>query len=463
MAFAKVRVPRTSQPQGLIPVAPEFAAGKNTLFFGDISRWSPVTNAVTGATPDGLALIGNGSNVGISSTTEVNGYPFTCVLRFNARDVSTNKILMTVGAITGGGHRLQLDVSAGTFRAIAVGSNVVSDTFPISSNKWYTVVYVGESSTNRRLYVDGQQVTTASTVSTFSDVWTKAGICVGFNAGYPNGTAWVNADVSLGYAVQAVLPNELSISVNPWQLFDPEERLIWIPDAVSMGGSATVTPIGQQVTGSVGSPTATGAATTAATGVGAASAVGTPTAIGGASVPATVSTAGVISASSVGTPTAIGASVTSANGVQAISVVGTPTAVAGSSIPATVTPAGVIAHASVGTPSANGASIAYAGGISAFAAVGSPTAIGGVSGQATALPSGVQAIGYVGVPTATAAVVVYASGVQAIGYVGMPIALGDPVAFTPSVYQAISPAQSYTVTSPAQSYTVTVQPQTYIA
>jgi hypothetical protein len=42
-------------------------------------------------------------------------------------------------------------------------------------------------------------------------------------------------------------------------------------------------------------------------------------------------------------------------------------------------------------------------------------------------------------------------------------ALGDLVEFTPSVYQAISPAQSYTVTSPAQSYTVTVQPKTYIA
>jgi hypothetical protein len=269
---------------------------------------------------------------------------------------------------------------------------------------------------------------------------------------------------------------------------------LWIPDAVSAGGSATVIPIGQQATGSVGSPTATGAATTAATGVGAASAVGTPTAISGTSIPATVSPAGVVSASSVGTPTATGSSVTIANGVQAISsvgtptangasiayvggisafsAVGTPTAIAGTSIPATALPAGVSAMASVGTPSANGASIAYAGGISAFAAVGAPTAIGGVSGQATALPAGVQAISYVGVPTATAAAVVYAYGVQAIGYVGMPIALGDPVAFTPSVYQAISPAQSYTVTSPvqsytaispAQSYTVTVQPQTYIA
>jgi hypothetical protein len=458
MAFVKVRVPRTSQPQELVGI--DQASGWTHAVLAGIK--SDTGGAVVPYSPTVLP-IGKANTVTLASAATFSlSIPKTSSwsILFSGELVSKNSSYPYFLGCTGAANAFAVALNHANFSDRAT---------------FYDGVAVKDSGVTMGL---GEYATIGLTFNAPSGTtrWYKNGVAFLTQTGIADvgGTAWQYAAASgegnttiqalLAFAQKALSPQEMLLATsNPWQLFEPEERLIWIPDAVSAGGGATVIPIGQQAIGSVGSPTATGAATTAATGISAASAVGTPTAIGGAAIPATVSPAGVISASSVGTPTATGASVTSANGVQAISVVGTPTAVAGSSIPATVTPAGVIAHASVGTPSANGASIAYAGGISAFAAVGSPTAIGGVSGQATALPSGVQAIGYVGVPTATAAVVVYASGVQAIGYVGMPIALGDPVAFTPSVYQAISPAQSYTVTSPAQSYTVTVQPQTYIA
>jgi hypothetical protein len=473
MAYIKVRVPRTSQPQDLVGIDLRhpliYGGSESVCLIGGIS-----TDAITGqplvvsgtdmasATPNGVGHFNNASgdlsptvsNYGGSiSVTYWAGYWYGSDLTnrylFGDYDGSSGTGLtpshgniggrwgyFNGGSVTDSGETLvnggyyvfvvTRDVASGALKVYKNGNLVITNAGVTANTSSFAVGSIGKNQTS----FDTRSSTLVS--------------------GRMRYRSWTPAEVA-------------SFSANPWQIFEPEERLIWIPDAVSAGGGATVIPIGQQATGSVGSPTATGAATTAATGVSAASAVGTPTAIAGASIPATVTPAGVIAHASIGSLIATGAAWTVAGGVQAASAVGSPTAIAGTSIPATALPAGVSALSAVGTPSSHGASIAYAGGISAFSAVGAPTAIGGVSGQATALPAGVQAISYVGVPTATSAAVVYAYGVQAIGYVGMPIALGDPVAFTPSVYQAISPAQSYTVTSPAQSYTVTVQPQIYIA
>jgi hypothetical protein len=508
MAFVKVRVPRTRQPQELVGID-----WSNPLTKGLVLARVPST--------DGATLYGSGKIyprvAGIAAVAPYVGGVNDITFSINGIPTIQGDRSFAVFASNFGhtdGYVTALWSGPDGYDSLLVGATQFSSIFDGNATNILTVA----QSENPKLFAarrSGNQATVwcdgAATSNTVTGTRTITPNLL--RAGRDGSSTNTQSVVYLFFGWRRYVTDAefAQINSNPWQIFEPEERLIWIPDAVSAGVGATVIPIGQQATGSVGSPTATGAATTAATGVSAASAIGTPTAIGGASIPATVSPAGVISASSVGTPIATGASITSANGVQAISAVGTPTAIAGTSIPATVTPAGVIAYASVGsliatgaawtvpvgvqatsavgtptavagtsipatalpagvyalasvgTPSANGASIAYAGGVSAFSAVGAPTAIGGVSGQATALPDGVQAISYVGMPTVTAAAVVYAYEVQAIGYVGMPIALGDPVAFTPSVYQAISPAQSYTAISPAQSYTVTVQPQTYIA
>jgi hypothetical protein len=488
MAFVKVRVPRTSQPQELVTVA-GLPAGSIVVIPSN-SAYPAIGGITRTPTQSGVSLTSSGTgdyiNLGIVKQAVVGAT--TWVFQVQA----TSAASVAAGTInTGTSYIEQFMLNYDTEAAASAGSKNFALSMRNNSGalrystlvgvldyaKPVTIVMELTNSTTVNAWVNGVSVSVA--YASFSGSMTTTAQDTGFtydllnaNARGSHTSSAAGLSVGLFARVPGLFNNPQSVSANPWQIFEPEERLIWIPDAVSAGGSATVIPIGQQATGSVGSPSAIGAATTAAAGVSAVSAVGTPTAVGDASIPAAVSPAGVISASSVGTPTATGASITIAGGVQAISSVGTPTAIAGTSIPATALPAGVSALASVGTPSANGASIAYAGGISAFSAVGAPTAIGGISGQATALPAGVQAISYVGVPTATAAAVVYAYGVQAIGYVGIPVALGDPVAFTPSVYQAISPAQSYTTISPAQSYTaispaqsytVTVQPQIYIA
>jgi hypothetical protein len=504
MAFVKVRVPRTCQPQGLAGIdrnnplcAGLVAVAIPGLILGDGKH--DIAGNLSGTS---MKLSQGTQGIGVNGlTSSTDSYRLNAIA--NATDTVWEKpvtactfasVLVRNGNQANGNAPIFSNCSPsaspytawGIFDWAGAGTNIVAeiavgginkhiDTNVSIENNVRHVLAGRYDGTQLNVFKDGKNI--AGMAASGSITYPSApdrGPALGNFYNYTGAARSFNGFIYLGALWDRSLSDiELAdVSANPWQIFEPEERLIWIPDAVSVGGGATVIPIGQQATGSVGSPTATGAATTAATGVSAASAVGAPTAIAGTSIPATVTPAGVIAHASIGSLIATGAAWTVTGGVQAASAVGSPTAIAGTSIPATALPAGVSALASVGTPSANGASIAYAGGISAFSAVGAPTAIGGVSGQATALPAGVQAISYVGVPTATAAAVVYASGVQAIGYVGMPIALGDPVAFTPSVYQAISPAQSYTVTSPAQSYTaispaqsytVTVQPQTYIA
>ena len=214
---------------------------------------------------------------------------------------------------------------------------------------------------------------------------------------------------------------------NPWKIFAPDAKSLWVPDTVSAGGGATVIPIGVQATGSVGTPSATGAARATPAGVSASSAVGTPIATGGSSIAATVLPAGVQATAAIGTVSARGAAVAQPAGVTASSAVGTPVAIAGTSIPATVLPAGVQASGAVGTPAAQGAAIAQPLGVAATAYVGTPTIATGVSGVAVAYPAGVQAIGQVGTLIATGASWTAVVGVQAVASVGTPAAYAGEI------------------------------------
>lgn len=155
-------------------------------------------------------------------------------------------------------------------------------------------------------------------------------------------------------------------------LFKPQSRSLWIPGTVSGGGAATVIPIGQQATGSVGTLVATGAAKGFPAGVSASSAVGTPAAVGGASIPATVLPAGVSATVSVGTATATGQAKAYPSGVSATVSFGSPVALAGGA--AVATPAGVQAVGAVGNLIATGAAWVVPGGVSASGAVGTPVA-----------------------------------------------------------------------------------------
>lgn len=218
--------------------------------------WSPAPYSTAPVvTSGGLSFGGSPANLyGISTESKVSGYPFTCVLKFVARNTSTNTVLLSVGSIAGSGHRLQLDVNAGSFRSIAVGSTNIVDSVPIATGVLYTVVYVGESATNRKLYVNGTLVSSSTTSVTFSDAFTKIGVDVGFNQVYPTGVSHSDSDISLAYVTQSVLPNAASISANPWQIFADNKKPIFIgvgaaPSGLSITAElATASAVGHTAT-----------------------------------------------------------------------------------------------------------------------------------------------------------------------------------------------------------------------
>ena len=254
----------------------------------------------------------------------------------------------------------------------------------------------GDGDNFLRLYLNGVQVGAVAQTGLIQKNASSLVQSASWNTGatsFPN-FSLIKADV---FARNIGAAQVKALSDNPWQLFKPVSRSLWIPGTVSGGGPATVIPIGQQATGSVGTLVATGAAKGLPAGVSASSAVGTPVAVGGSSIPATVTPAGVSATGSVGTATATGQAKAYPAGVSATASVGSPVALAGGA--AVATPAGVQAVGAVGNLIATGAAWCVPGGVSASGAVGTPVASGGAAVAAVAYPVGLVGYWSVGTPT----------------------------------------------------------------
>jgi hypothetical protein len=249
-----------------------------------------------------------------------------------------------------------------------------------------------------------------------------------------------------------------SLSDNPYQILEPITETIWVPDAVSGGGGTTDTLTSQPITTSA--PTLTQAAlgqTHALTSQAIATAAPTVTqsalgqvhALSSQSISTaapTITAPALTAASNVDNLIALALSTGAITITQAVLAQhhvlvaqGIDTAAPTISQPAIGQVHGLSVQAiSTGAPTISQPSLTAAANVNALTAqditAGSPTISTPGIAQIHVLLG--QAV-VTGAPTVTRAVLV-----------------GDPVDFTPSVYQAVSPAQSYTVT---------VQPQTYIA
>lgn len=206
-----------------------------------------------------------------------------------------------------------------------------------------------------------------------------------------------------------------SLADNPWQLFKPKQRRLYMV-TVATSGDGSTTLAGVSATSAVGTVTATGGASTTLTGTQAMSAVAGVAASGDASV----NIASAHAASAVASVTAIGDANAALTGVSAASGTGSIVASAGGSATAPIT--GVSATSAVSTVTATGDATAPLGAtysqgkvdvidaeggastitiaVQAVASVGT-IAASGTTGSATATLQGVSAAVAVGTITAS--------------------------------------------------------------
>lgn len=233
------------------------------------------------------------------------------------------------------------------------------------------------------------------------------------------------------------------LSANPWQIFKPQARRIWVAAAgggdatatitgvsgsaqvgtVSTSGNASVSLPGASGAGSVGNVVASVSAATAITGVNGAGQVGNTTQTGAANV--AVSTVagtgqvGTVSASGIGAPdgnvaitgiagtgqvgtlAASGNGAVSITGIAATGSVGSVTP----SVTVTTTITGAIGTGSVGTTTQTGAANATVSSAVGIGLVGTVSATG-TSQDGNAVISGISGIGSVGIVSANDGTVV---------------------------------------------------------
>lgn len=434
MGWVKIRVPRTSQPQdacgidwnnpiarGLICLLIDAGASKINLVNNSFGVRANDANA-------SLKTVKDFSSVEYSNSWDSFPVNASGLTQFSAAclavktDASSYVVGGPFGASQSGEALRAFSVESGngfpsssTYYSLWSdgGSryNIFAGSTPLTPHLSPQVLMMTLANSTAKAYSNGALVGSGAGPATLQTIYSLA---AGANTGIA-GNFWGGiVPITSIWSRELSAAEAKSFAENPWQIFEPEELTIWVPDAVGSGGAATVIPIGVQAN----------------------SAIGTPLAIGGSSIPATVLPAGVVGLAYVGSPVATGQARAYPLGVQATGAVGSPVVTAGGS--AVAQPQGVAASSSVGAPVARGAAVACPLGLAGYWSVGQPVAIGQSAMPATAYPAGVSATGYVGTPVAFEA--------------------SDA---TPSIHRAISPAQSYIATSPAQSYTAVVPAQIY--
>jgi hypothetical protein len=262
MAFVKVRVPRTSQPQdGGIGVEDLLGYPVFTILGNSITD----SNGLTGSLVGTAKLSPNRYGIGVDSTVTAGdrlSFPYSPGRDLSA-DVPTTILLQFENNVwaTGGLTNYiagQSDSSSSTGHyEFSLADNVLSLTYRRNSGSDVTVTFgtlpagivtillCRESSgTNGwRSYVNGVDFgygnSNGYATSPFQGGGTNA-FSIGSVASL--GTRGLKGNFLLFHAATGkVIPASLGVDVtqspaSAWQVFKPEERLIWIPDAVSAGG-----------------------------------------------------------------------------------------------------------------------------------------------------------------------------------------------------------------------------------
>lgn len=252
MAFVKVRIPRTSQPQDVCGIDSGSPLGSKVLFalpggsgataVGHKGRLGTV-NGTVGKLPraHGQTLLFNGASYLDFGAAPIlaDGQPFAIALNEEVLAASGANTMM--GLVVGNRQFLWLrsKVSIPYFCALGVANGSAPANFsglgePASGERIRFVVSGSNisDSTTYRLWANGIELTRST--STF-----------GTTAASTNKIGWAGADIKWNGLLSDVVifgdtlsdADVRSYLANPNQIFEPEELTIWVPDEVGAGGA----------------------------------------------------------------------------------------------------------------------------------------------------------------------------------------------------------------------------------
>jgi hypothetical protein len=240
---------RTSQPSGCVIAASEWRALglQNLTMFGaaDIDAANPAgftrsgTGHVLKANGLGVGVSQNGGNntwtVGAKGKTIGVGNQFAVVVAFQLNATGQTQKYLVIDGASADQSAIIYGYVANTVEFFAQGYTgsdprtgsgiVVNDTLP------HVIIYTYDG-TNWRGYLDGiEKFSVARTFSLFGSTGTASGFIGGATAT----TGVVNATFNLHARFSGGLPRTaaLRISANPWQLFKPAPRRLWLARAAA--------------------------------------------------------------------------------------------------------------------------------------------------------------------------------------------------------------------------------------
>jgi len=203
---------------------------------------------------------------------------------------------------------------------------------------------------------------------------------------------------------------------NPWQLFAPIPRRIWVPSAGT--GNATATLTGASTTSSAGTLSATGGASKTLPGASTTASAGTVSA--SASTNASTTLTGAATTASAGTLAATGGAAVTLTGAGTTASAGTVSATAGGNATGTLPSASTTSSA--GTLSATGGASKTLTGASTTASAGAVLASAGTNASVTLTGAATSAA--VGALSASGAAQIVLPGVQVTASAGTVTATG---------------------------------------
>jgi len=266
MAFVTRKITRTSQPQELVGYNGDLSIKPDIVLSAASSNF-PMYGVTKSVSPDGIVFDGANASSRIVLAPYGPFYtkPFSIIFRIKriGAHVSWKRIFATTntGAIANSVVSALVHAD-GTVYFAYVASGIEYNTYQaasavLSSTEYDTFLFVHDGG-KIRAYRNGKRVGLEITVPGFTALTSGASLTIG---DLPNlSSAGVASSIPL-FATALGAPSEAeakSLSDNPWQIFEPIEETIWIPDGVSVTLPTLVQPTS---TTSAGAWTAAGAAT----------------------------------------------------------------------------------------------------------------------------------------------------------------------------------------------------------
>lgn len=253
-----LRPPRTSQPQQAVGVDPSWrslvpdAIVQSNNGFSALGR--PLTRVGTTtrvSTTGGMATrhLASGTNIervrfsvrlGLASGT----LPVSLVVVFRTTTTTTDRTIAALGSDSGEPGNTLFAITTGVSSASALraivgnssgNASIESAAIDINDGAVHTAIvsFAGFtlSSNPVDLYLDGRRV--ASTVISDTGVSNEYTWIVAGGSRRTTDLAGADCDVLAVYPILRYLPESdaCNLSRNPWQLFAPEPRRLWVPSA----------------------------------------------------------------------------------------------------------------------------------------------------------------------------------------------------------------------------------------